>query len=39
MKVAILKAEQRNLKTRELNEEAMADKIRRIIIDEVEKTY
>ena len=39
MKLAILKAEQENLKTRDRGEEAMVELIRRIIIDEVKKTY
>jgi len=39
MKYEILKAEQENLKTRERANEAMVELIRRIIIDEVKKTY
>lgn len=39
MKLAILKAEQENLKTRERGDDAMVDLIRRTIIDEVKKTY
>jgi len=39
MKVAILKAEQDNLKTREKSSEEMSDIIRKIIIEEEKKTY
>lgn len=39
MKFAILKAEEENLKTRERSNEAMVELIRRIITDEVKKTY
>ena len=39
MKVAILKAEQDNLKTREKPPDAMVDVIRKIIVEEVHKTY
>lgn len=39
MKVAILKAEQDNLKTREKSNDAMIDTIRKIIVEEVKKTY
>lgn len=39
MKLKILKAEQENLRTRERSDEAMVDLIRRIIIDEVKKTF
>lgn len=39
MKVAILKAEQDNLKTREKPNDEMVDTIRKIIVEEVKKTY
>jgi hypothetical protein len=39
MKVAILKAEQDNLKTRERPNEEMVDVIRKIIVEEVKKAY
>ena len=39
MKFEILKAEEENLKTRERSNEAMVELIRRIITDEVKKTY
>jgi hypothetical protein len=39
MKYEILKVEQENLKTRERASDAMVELIRRIIIDEVKKTY
>lgn len=39
MKVDILGIEQENLKTREKSNDAMMDAIRRIIVDEVKKTY
>ena len=39
MMVKILKAEQENLKTRERPNDEMVELIRRIIIDEVKKTY
>jgi len=39
MKLAILEAESENLKTRERPNEAMVELLRRIIIDEVRKTY
>ncbi|MBN1552901.1 hypothetical protein JW979_15615 [bacterium] len=39
MKYEILKVEQENLKTRERANDAMIELIRRIIIDEVKKTY
>lgn len=39
MKYEILKAEQENLKTRERSNEAMTELLRRIISDEVKKTY
>jgi len=39
MKVAILKAEQDNLKTRERPNEEMVDVIRKIIVEEIKKAY
>jgi len=39
MKVEILKVEQENLKTREKSNETMIETIRKIIIDEVKKSY
>lgn len=39
MKVDILKAEQDNLKTREKTTDAMVDAMRKIIENEVKKTY
>ncbi|MCR3921212.1 MAG: hypothetical protein NUK65_01690 [Firmicutes bacterium] len=39
MKLAILKAEEENLKTQERPNETMVESIRRIISDEVKKTY
>ena len=39
MKVDILKAEQDNLKTREKPNDEMVDAIRKIIVEEVRKTY
>lgn len=39
MKIAILEAEEENLKTRERSSEAMVELVRRIITDEVKKTY
>lgn len=39
MKFEILKAEEENLKTRERSNETMVELIRRIITDEVKKTY
>ena len=39
MKVTILKAEQDNLKTRERPNDEMVDVIRKIIVEEVKKTY
>jgi len=39
MKVAILKAEQDNLKTRQKPNDEMVDDIRKIIVEEVKKTY
>ncbi len=39
MKVKILKAEQKNLKTREKTTEQMVESIRRIIKDEATKNY
>jgi hypothetical protein len=39
LKVAILKAEQDNLKTREKPNEEMVDVIRKIIVEEVKKAY
>ena len=39
MKVAILKAEQDNLKTRERPNEEMVDFLRKIIVEEVKKAY
>lgn len=39
MKVEILRLEQKNLKTREKSNDAMVEVIRKIIINEVKKTY
>jgi hypothetical protein len=39
MKVAILKVEQENLKTREKPNDEMVDVIRKIIMEEVKKSY
>ncbi|NLK92681.1 MAG: hypothetical protein GX273_06045 [Bacteroidales bacterium] len=39
MKVSILEIEQQNLKTREKSNDAMVDAIRKIVIDEVNKSY
>jgi hypothetical protein len=39
MKVDILKAEQENLKTREKSTDAMVETVRKIIENEVKKTY
>ena len=39
MKVKILKAEQKNLKTREKTNDQMVELIRRIINDEAKKNY
>jgi|GEM_PF-657578 hypothetical protein len=39
MKVAILKAEQDNLKTREKPNDEMVDFLRKIIVEEVKKAY
>ena len=39
MKVAILKAEQDNLKTRQKPNDEMVDDIRKIIVEEVKKVY
>ena len=39
MKVAILKAEQDNLKTREKPNDEMVEVIRKIIVEKVKKTY
>lgn len=39
MKVDILKAEQENLKTREKSTDAMVEAVRKIIENEVKKTY
>ncbi len=39
MKVDILTLEQKNLKTREKSNDAMVEAIRKIIINEVKKTY
>lgn len=39
MKVDILKAEQDNLKTREKSNDAMVDTVRKIIENEVKKSY
>ena len=39
MKVDILKAEQDNLKTREKSNESMVDTVRKIIENEVKKSY
>lgn len=39
MKVSILEIEQQNLKTKEKSNDAMVDTVRKIIIDEVNKSY
>lgn len=39
MKVSILEIEQQNLKTKDKSNDAMVDAVRKIIIDEVNKSY